>query len=81
MKLTILMCFLFTFSGINIKTMIVPGASDSRFIRRFNIPALGFSPMPNTIPRAHNHDEYLNANTYLEGIEVYKKIITNLANV
>lgn len=73
--------FLFTFSGIHIKPTVPPGGSDSRFIRRVGIPALGFSPMPNTIPRLHNHDEYLNAETYLEGIQVYKKIISNLGNV
>lgn len=35
----------------------------------------------NTIPRLHDHNEYLNAKTYLKGIEVYKKIIPNVANV
>lgn len=29
----------------------------------------------------HDNDEYLSADTYLAGIEIYKKIIPKLANV
>jgi aminoacylase len=29
----------------------------------------------------HDHDEYLQADVYLKGIEIYKKIIENVANV
>jgi len=67
--------------GIEIEPTIRIGASDSRFIRRLGIPALGFSPMPNTIPKLHDHNEYINAGTYLKGIDAYKKIIINLSNV
>lgn len=37
--------------------------------------------MMNTEFRAHDHNEYLNAETFLQGIQVYTKIISNLANV
>lgn len=37
--------------------------------------------MTNTIPLLHDHNEYLNAVTYLKGIEIYEKIIANLASV
>lgn len=37
--------------------------------------------MLDTVSKAHDHDEYLNAGVYLEGIEIYKKIIPNIANV
>lgn len=46
-----------------------------------NISAIGFSPMINTEDRAHNHNEYLNADTFLTGIEAYKQLILNLGNV
>lgn len=48
---------------------------------QMNISAIGFSPQPNTIPMLHDHNEYLNAAVYLKGIEIYEKIISNLANV
>lgn len=47
---------------------------------QLNIPALGFSPLLNTIPKLHDHNEYINADTYLKGIEMYKKIIPSIAN-
>lgn len=28
----------------------------------------------------HDHDEYLQADVYLNGIEIYKKIIASVAN-
>jgi acetylornithine deacetylase/succinyl-diaminopimelate desuccinylase-like protein len=46
-----------------------------------NIPALGFSAMRNTPVLLHNHNEFLNENIYLEGIQVYEKLIHDLANV
>lgn len=58
-----------------------PGGTDSRYIREVGIPALGFSPINNTPVLLHDHDEFLRVETYLKGIEIYKKIIENLANV
>lgn len=37
--------------------------------------------MNNTPILLHAHDEYLKADTYLRGIDIYKIIITNVANV
>lgn len=45
------------------------------------IPAINFSPLFNTTPKLHDHNEYINAQVYLNGIEIYKEIITNIANV
>lgn len=45
------------------------------------IPALGFAPLLNTVAKAHNHNEYLNAGVYLKGIDIYKIVIPNIANV
>lgn len=47
---------------------------------QLNISAFGFSPLINTEVKMHDHNEYLNAETYLYGIEIYKKIIYNLGN-
>lgn len=37
--------------------------------------------MPNTPIKLHDHDEFINADVYLNGINIYKKIILNLGNV
>lgn len=47
---------------------------------QLNLPALGFMPMPNTPTKLHDHDEFIHADVYLNGINIYKKIIANLAN-
>lgn len=45
-----------------------------------NIPAIGFSPLVDTVTKMHDHDEYINADVYLAGIEVYQKIIPSLGD-
>uniref|UniRef100_A0A1B0CBE7 N-acyl-aliphatic-L-amino acid amidohydrolase n=1 Tax=Lutzomyia longipalpis TaxID=7200 RepID=A0A1B0CBE7_LUTLO len=65
---------------LKIKTQIFPAATDSRFVREVGIPAIGFSPMNNTPVLLHDHDEYLEADVYLRGIDIYKKIINEVAN-
>lgn len=41
---------------------------------QLNIPA--HAPV-----QLHDHDEFLNADVYLNGINIYKEIITSLGNV
>ncbi|XP_058978503.1 aminoacylase-1B-like [Musca domestica] len=65
---------------LKVKPQIFTGGTDSRYIRQVGIPALGFSPMNNTPVLLHDHDEFLQADVYLRGIEIYTKIIENLAN-
>ncbi|EDW42721.1 aminoacylase-1 [Drosophila sechellia] len=67
--------------GLKTKLQVFPGGTDSRYIREVGIPALGFSPINNTPVLLHDHDEILRVETYLKGIEIYKKIIENLASV
>lgn len=69
------------FSGVTTRQRVFPGATDSRFLRSFGIPALGFSPINNTPILLHDHNEYLRADTYLRGIEIYKKVIAAVADV
>ncbi|XP_061396693.1 aminoacylase-1B-like [Musca vetustissima] len=66
--------------GLKLKPQIFTGGTDSRYIRQVGIPALGFSPMNNTPVLLHDNDEYLQADIYLRGIDIYEKIIANLAN-
>lgn len=62
------------------KVQVFPGGTDSRYLRSVGIPAIGFSPMNHTPVLLHDHDEFLQADIYLKGIEIYKKIISNVAN-
>ncbi|XP_011177299.1 aminoacylase-1 [Zeugodacus cucurbitae] len=67
--------------GLKIKPLVFPGGTDSRYIRQVGIPAIGFSPMNHTPVLLHDHDEFLQADVYLKGIEYYKKIIPAVTNV
>ncbi|EDV95051.1 aminoacylase-1 [Drosophila grimshawi] len=67
--------------NLKFRAHVCPGGTDSRFLRSVGIPALGFSPMNNTPILLHDHDEYIRANTYLHGIEVYTKLIAAVADV
>ncbi|KAK6174932.1 hypothetical protein SNE40_013488 [Patella caerulea] len=67
--------------NMKIQTEIFPAATDSRFVRSCGIPAIGFSPMNYTPILLHDHNEYLNEDIFLRGIEIYQEIIPALANV
>ncbi|VVC39297.1 Peptidase M20,ArgE/DapE/ACY1/CPG2/YscS, conserved site,Peptidase M20, dimerisation domain,N-acyl-L- [Cinara cedri] len=66
---------------LKINKYIFPGATDSRYIRQIGIPALGFSPINNTPILLHDHNEFLNEKTFLDGIDIYYNIIKSLASV
>lgn len=58
-----------------------PGTTDSCYLREVGVQALGFSTIINTPILLHNHDEYISADGFLKGIDIYEKIISNVANV
>ncbi|XP_020817680.1 aminoacylase-1-like [Drosophila serrata] len=66
--------------GLKTRIRVFPGATDSCYVREAGIPALGFSPINNTPVLLHNHNEYLRADTYLHGIQVYRKLIPAIAD-
>lgn len=51
------------------------------FLKQANVPAFGFSPITQSPILAHAHNEYLSADVYLKGIDIYKNLISELANV
>ncbi|XP_068632984.1 aminoacylase-1-like [Battus philenor] len=67
--------------NLKLDCRIFPGGTDSRYVRRVGIPAIGFSPMNNTPVLLHDHDEFLSADIYLRGIDIYEKLIPAIANV
>ncbi|KAF2904641.1 hypothetical protein ILUMI_01525 [Ignelater luminosus] len=67
--------------NIKLKPQIFTGGTDCRYVRGLGIPAIGFSPMNNTPVLLHDHNEYLNKDVFLRGIEIYCKLIPAVANV
>lgn len=65
---------------LKIRPQIFPAGTDASYIRAVGIPAIGFSPMINTPVLLHDHDEYLHADVYLKGIEIYERILERVGN-
>ncbi|XP_043466050.1 aminoacylase-1A-like [Leptopilina heterotoma] len=68
-------------NSVKLDIRILPGAIDARYLRALNIPAVSFSPMNDTLPRAHADNEYLNKRVFLRGINIMMKIVESVANV
>lgn len=68
-------------AGIKVEPRIFPAGTDSRYLREIGIPALGFSPMPNTPILLHDHNEMLNEDIFIKGIDPFVKIIDQMAQV
>ncbi|KXS08862.1 aminoacylase-1A-like protein [Gonapodya prolifera JEL478] len=58
---------------------IFPAATDSRFLRSSGVPSFGLSPIQKTPNLLHDHNEYLNEATFLEGVEWYVDVMKELA--
>jgi aminoacylase len=67
--------------NIKPKLAIFPAATDSRFLRAHGIPAIGFSPMNHTPVLLHDHNEYLNENTFLKGVDFFVHLVRELASL
>ncbi|XP_014087743.2 aminoacylase-1 [Bactrocera oleae] len=67
--------------NLKIQPLVFPAGTDSYYIRGLGLPALGFSPINHTPVLLHDHDEFLQADVYLKGIEIYKYVISAVANV
>lgn len=65
---------------LELDLIICPGAADGRYLREHGIPVIGFSPINMTHTKLHDHDEYLNVNVFLRGIQIYQRIIKEIAN-
>jgi aminoacylase len=66
--------------GKELDVEIFPAATDSRYFRQIGIPCFGFSPMSDTPILLHDHNEFINERVFMEGINVYEKLIMCLAN-
>ncbi|KAJ1560467.1 adenylate cyclase, partial [Cladochytrium tenue] len=64
--------------GANLETEVFPAATDSRFLRRAGVPAIGFSPMNRSPVLLHEHNESLHKDVFLRGIEVFEAIFREM---
>lgn len=60
---------------------VFPGGTDGQCMRTHGVPVIGFSPIRRTTPLLHSHDEYLGVHEFLEGIQVYERLLPALANL
>ncbi|KAJ1818498.1 adenylate cyclase, partial [Coemansia sp. RSA 2599] len=60
---------------------IFPAATDSRYLRRAGIPALGVSPLCDLPILLHDHDEYVRESDLTKAIDFYVSVVSALANV
>ncbi|KAF2891559.1 hypothetical protein ILUMI_14614, partial [Ignelater luminosus] len=77
------MAFKKAFDDMNLQLTpyIFSAGTDIRFLRALGISGLGFQPVNHTPILAHAHNEYLNKEVFLRGIDIYYKIIPAIANV
>jgi aminoacylase len=73
-------CFYIKFRNITLCPEIFPAATDSRFLRQIGLPAFGISAIKKTPVLLHDHNEYLNENTLIDGIGFYVDLISGIAN-
>lgn len=66
--------------NMKLELEIFPAGTDGRQLRGIGIPTIGFSPINNTPILLHDHDEYLNEQVFLKGIEIYEDLIAALAS-
>ncbi|KAJ1328533.1 hypothetical protein BSLG_010265 [Batrachochytrium salamandrivorans] len=67
--------------NVTIDPEIFPAATDSRFIREIGLPAIGISAIRKTPVLLHDHNEYLNENMLIEGVEFYAELLPAIANI
>ncbi|KAJ2374223.1 adenylate cyclase [Coemansia sp. RSA 2607] len=61
-------------------TEIFPAATDSRYLRRAGVPALGVSPLCRLPILLHDHDEYVRESDFVHAVDFYTRLVSALAN-
>ncbi|OMJ28908.1 Aminoacylase-1 [Smittium culicis] len=75
------MCDVIEKKGLKTINAIFPAATDSRYLRRAGIPAIGISPLRNIPVLLHVHNEYVNESLFMEGVDLYTDLIDELSNL
>ncbi|CAH2247037.1 jg23894 [Pararge aegeria aegeria] len=69
------------YRNLTLMPIVCPGTTDMMEIRSLGIPAFGFTTTRNVDLKAHDIDEYIPIDTYLEGIALYATLIQRLASL
>ncbi|KAI8429189.1 hypothetical protein MSG28_007726 [Choristoneura fumiferana] len=67
--------------GFKINCVICPGTTDAIYVRQQGIPVISFSPILNTTPLLHAHDEMIHVDVFKQGIDIMEKTVQAIANV
>jgi len=61
----------------------LPQSSDARFLRKAGIPTIGYSTIKLRIGNGgiHEHNENIHEDEYLEGIDLFKTILSQIAQL
>ncbi|KAJ2463837.1 adenylate cyclase, partial [Coemansia sp. RSA 2337] len=70
-----------TAQGFDVFKEIFPAATDSRYLRRAGVPALGVTPLCNAPILLHDHNEYVKESEFLAAIDFYAAVVAAVANV
>jgi len=65
---------------LKVRPQVLSANTDARYLREAGIAAFGFSPMPNTPVLLHDHNEFLNEQVFLRGIDIFVDIVQNVGN-
>ena len=65
---------------LKVRPQLLSANTDARYLREAGIAAFGFSPMPNTPVLLHDHNEFLNEQVFLRGIDIFFDIVQNVGN-
>lgn len=70
-------------TGGHVVGTIFPAGTSGDCLRDppYSLPVYGFSPLPRTPLLLHDHDEYINNNTLIEGVETIQVLLKKLAGV
>jgi len=68
-------------SNISFETEVFPASTDASFLRNLGYPAFGFSPINRTPILLHDHNEFLNDEIFIRGIDIYINLIKELGSV
>ncbi|KAJ2900363.1 adenylate cyclase [Coemansia aciculifera] len=67
--------------GFTVFKEIFPAATDSRYLRRAGVPALGVTPLCNAPILLHDHNEFVKESEFLAAIDFYTAVIAAVADV
>lgn len=67
--------------GWSVAPEIFPAATDSRYLRRAGVLALGVSPLTNIPVLLHDHNEYVREGDVMRSVDFYAQLIKSISEV